>query len=88
MRTGRRCTSWAIGSAFARQTVSKILKRHGVAMRMRGLSSEQADEAVRLYKAGWSLARTGERMGVDAGTVLNRLRERGVKIRDAQGRER
>jgi hypothetical protein len=48
-------------------------------MRMRGLSPEQIDEAVRLYEAGWSLVRIGDRMGVDDMTVLHRLRERGVR---------
>jgi hypothetical protein len=79
-----------LGDQFGinRRTVSIILHRNGVEMRRRGLSLEQVDEAVRLYEAGWSLARIGERMGVDATTVLNRLRDRGVKTRDAQGRER
>jgi hypothetical protein len=57
-------------------------------MRMRGLSPEQIDEAVGLYEAGWSLVRIGDRMGVDDLTVLHRLRERGVRTRDPQGRER
>jgi DNA-directed RNA polymerase specialized sigma24 family protein len=83
-------TVYELGDRFGidRRTVSKILKRQGVAMRRRGLSPEQVDEAVQLYEAGWSLARIGERLGVDPTTVLNRLRERGVTMRDAQGRER
>jgi len=58
-------------------------------MRMHGLSPEQIEEAVRLYEAGWSLARIGTKLGVDAGTVQARLRERGMRMRmrDAQGRE-
>lgn len=73
---------------ISRQTVSRHLHRHNVPMRMRGLSPEQIDEAVRLYEAGWSLARIGGRMNVDAGTVHDRLRERGVRMRDTHGRER
>jgi hypothetical protein len=73
MKLARRCTSSLLGS---------------VRMRMRGLSPEQIDEAVRLYEAGWSLARIGDRMEVDDMTVLHRLRDRGVKTRDPQGRER
>jgi DNA-directed RNA polymerase specialized sigma24 family protein len=57
-------------------------------MRMRGLSAEQIDEAVRLYEAGQSLARIGERLGVDAGTVRARVVERRVRMRDTHGRER
>jgi DNA-binding transcriptional ArsR family regulator len=71
-----------------RQTVSRHLHRSGVEMRMRGLSPEQIDEAVRLYEAGWSLFRIGERMNADTGTVRARLRERGVRMRDTHGRER
>ena len=83
-------TVYELGDRFGinRRTVSKILHRRHVPMRMRGLSPEQIDEAVRLYEAGWSLARIGERMNVDGTTVLARLRERGVRTRDAQGRSR
>jgi DNA-directed RNA polymerase specialized sigma24 family protein len=71
---------------ISRQTVSKILHRSGVPIRMTGLSPEQINEGVWLYEAGESLARIGGRLSVDAGTVHDRLRERGV--RDAQGQER
>ncbi|MGQ0776414.1 MAG: helix-turn-helix domain-containing protein [Pseudonocardiales bacterium] len=57
-------------------------------MRRRGLSLDQLDEAVQLYREGWSLARIGEQMGVDPTTVLTRLRERGLRRRDTRGRER
>jgi len=57
-------------------------------MRRRRLLPEQVDEAVGLYQTGQSLARIGNQMGVSPTTVLNRLRDRGVKTRDTQGRER
>src|SRR5258708_38889850 len=46
-------TVFRLGDQFgiSRQTVSKILRRHGVPIRRRGLSPEQIDEAVRLYEA-------------------------------------
>jgi predicted HTH domain antitoxin len=83
-------TVYELGDRFSidRRTVSQILHRHDVPMRRRGLSPEQTDEAVHLYEEGWSLARIGEWMGVDPTTVLNRLRERGVRMRDVHGRER
>jgi hypothetical protein len=83
-------TVYELGERFGivRQTVSKILKRHGVAMRERSLSPEQVDEAVRLYEGGWSLARVGEHLGVDDMTVMRRLAERGVKMRPRQGGKR
>ncbi|MBC3193910.1 hypothetical protein H7X46_22880 [Pseudonocardia sp. C8] len=80
-------TVYELGDQFGieRRTVSAILHRHGVAMRRRGLSDEQIDDAVRLYHQGWSLARIGDRMGVAAGTVRQRLHEHGVTMRDTQG---
>ncbi|REE94739.1 helix-turn-helix domain-containing protein [Thermomonospora umbrina] len=71
-----------------RTTISKILKRHGVSMRMTGMTPEQINEAVRLYQDGWSLARIGERMGVGDMTVRSRLLERGVRMRPRRGGRR
>lgn len=53
-------TVYQLGDQFgvSRQTVGKILNRHGAEMRKRGLSIEQINEAVRLYEADQSLART------------------------------
>jgi hypothetical protein len=42
---------------IARQTVSSILKRHGIPLRRQGLSPEQIDQAAQLYQDWWSLAR-------------------------------
>lgn len=71
---------------IARQTVSGILKHHGVPLRRQGLSPEQIDQASRLYHSGWSLARIGDHLGADAEIVRQRLRQRGVRMRDPQGR--
>ncbi len=83
-------TVYQLGEQFGidRRTVSKILHRHDVPMRRRGLSPDQIDESVQLYGEGWSLARIAARIAVDPTTVLARLRERGVRMRDTQGRER
>lgn len=70
---------------IARQTVSKILKRHGVQMRRTGLSPEQTAEAARLYDQGWSLARIGARMDVSPETVRLRLAARGTQLRPRPG---
>ncbi|MCW2939095.1 MAG: hypothetical protein JWN00_2080 [Actinomycetia bacterium] len=80
-------TVYELGDQFGidRKTVSKILHRHKVPMRMGGLSPEQVDEAVRLYEGGWSLAKVGKRLGVDAHTVRSRLLERGVGMRGTAG---
>ncbi|MDR7169683.1 putative HTH domain antitoxin [Nocardia kruczakiae] len=71
-----------------RRTVSAILHRHNIPMRGRGLSRGQVDQAVDLYSRGWSLARVARYFAVDPVTVLNRLRERGVRTRDTHGRSR
>ena len=83
-------TVYQLGKQFGieRRTVSAILHREGVAIRGR-LSPEQVEEAVRLYGDGyWSLARIGQKLDTTANTVRARLLERGVRMRDAQGRER
>jgi hypothetical protein len=74
---------YKLGNRFGitRQTVSAILKRHGVQTRKRGLTEEEIGEAVRLYGQGWSLTRIGQHYGVDSRTVRSRLLERGVRAR-------
>lgn len=81
---------YELGDRFGieRRTVSNILHRHGVPMRHRSLSPKQVDDAVHLYKLGWSLARVGQHPGVNHTTVLNKLRERGIPTRDTHGRPR
>lgn len=69
-------------------TVSGILKRQGVRLRLRSPEPCQVDAMVRLYESGLSLARVGEQLGFDARTVQHKLRERGVERRDTHGRRR
>jgi len=87
-RSGDLMTDLAETYGIDRRTVSSILKRHDVPSRPRGLSVEQVQEAVLMYAQGKSLAAIGKDLGVDAGTVHNRLREQGAQMRDAHGRER
>lgn len=58
-------TVYELGDRFGinRRTAAALLHRKGVEMRRRGLSPEQVDEAVSLYRAGQSLARIGEAYG-------------------------
>lgn len=83
-------TTYELGDRFGidRRTVSAILHQFDVPMRRRGLSPSQVDEAIHLYRLGWSLARVGEHLDVDPTTVLNRLQERGIRTRDTHGRAR
>jgi len=66
-----------------RTTVSECLKAHGVRMRLKRLTEKQINEAVRLYESGLSSANVGQRVGASPRTVVDRLRERGIPIRDA-----
>ncbi len=54
---------------ISRETVSKHLRRHGIAPRPVGLNEQQIKEAIRRYEQGDSLATIGKRMGVTAHTV-------------------
>lgn len=56
-------------------------------MRNIPLSDEQICEAARLYDLGLSCAKIGKILGVNAGTVRNRLIERGVVMRGVHGRD-
>jgi hypothetical protein len=80
-------TVYQLGHRFgvSRQTASKILHRHGVAMRMTGLTNEQTDEAARLYETGWTVAKIGKHLQVSPDTVRLRLIERGVPMRPRGG---
>ncbi|MDD3035349.1 MAG: hypothetical protein PHO93_00325 [Candidatus Saccharimonadaceae bacterium] len=66
-----------------RTTISRHLLAQGVEMRNRPMTEAQIDEAVKLYKSGLSCVKVGKIVGVDGKTVLNRLRDRGVRVRGA-----
>jgi hypothetical protein len=57
-------------------------------MRPKGVSPEQVAAAVRLYGAGWSSARIGDRLGFNGTRIIATLRKHNVQIRDAQGQDR
>lgn len=65
----------------SKTSVVQLLRDAGVPIRRQGLTAEQATEAARLYRAGQSLARIGERFVVSPGCVRQNLVERGVTIR-------
>jgi hypothetical protein len=52
-----------------------------------GATAEGASYAARLYEDGCSLARIGDRLGVDATTVWSVLKIQGIAMRDTHGRE-
>jgi DNA-binding transcriptional ArsR family regulator len=73
---------------ISRNTVSRHLHRGEIQMRRRSLSEQQVGVVIRLYEQGWSGARIGSHLGFNGGTVWLALRAQGVRMRDAQGRER
>ncbi|WP_169816375.1 hypothetical protein [Nocardia miyunensis] len=70
-----------------RRTVSNTLYPARVPVR-RGLSPDQVDIAIHLYKLGWSLARVGNHLNVNHTAVLTALRRRRIPTRDSRGRAR
>lgn len=70
-----------------RQTVSEILKRHGIDRRYRRIEPHQLAQIRAWYHdAGESLATIGRRLGVDAGTVHKAMRDAGIPTRPRVGR--
>ena len=70
-------TVYELGREFGvhRVTVSAVLKRSGVPMRMQGLSEDDRNEVVRLHGEGCTYADLGRRFHVDPGTVRSALRK-------------
>ena len=71
-----------------RVTISAVLKRQGVALRLQPAAEEEVEQMITLYQSGLSLAAVGERIGVNASTVLRHLRDNGVPTRTAHGQAR
>ena len=68
-----------------RTTILHALQRSDVRVRSRGLPQERVDEVAELYRAGWSLARLGEKYGCDDLTVRHALVLRRVCHRPRRG---
>lgn len=80
-------TVYSLADAYGchRNTISRILKSHGVELANRPTDSRIVDEIVRLYRSGLSMEATASRTGVSAKTVLNHLRRRRVGTRAPTG---
>lgn len=65
-----------------RETISKLLRREGVALRVhRTMSQTDIDQAVQLYTQGLSLQKIGDQLGWDHNTIYRHLKRRGVQFR-------
>ncbi|MEO7016411.1 MAG: helix-turn-helix domain-containing protein [Leifsonia sp.] len=72
-------------------TVKDHLRRDGIPIRpgnQAKLSEEDKDEIARLYESGLSIHQLALRFGVTDNPVHKTLKERGVRMRDPQGRVR
>jgi hypothetical protein len=63
-----------------RTIVAEHLQRIGVETRLRGIPSSQLDEAIRLYKSGWSCQQLADRFSCDDETVRQTLKRNGVSL--------
>ena len=66
-------------------TVSAALDRLGIPLRRQGLPDRALDEAVHLYRAGWSLAQLGRHYGCAHTAVRAALIAHGVSMRPRPG---
>jgi predicted DNA-binding protein (UPF0251 family) len=85
-REGKAVKELARNFGVHRTTVTAILERSGVELRLAGLSNGQVAEACRLYPEGWSLARLADRYSVSDMTVRRYLLLAGVVMRSRRGR--
>ena len=81
-------TVYELATTFdiGRNTVCRLLHRHGVTLRRRGLSTEQITHAAELYTHGQSTTELAPRFGVDERTLCRALRTRGLTLCGPQGR--
>lgn len=80
--SGQTMASLAAEYHVKRESISKLLRREGVEIRLRKqMSQEQIDDAVRLYGTGLSLEQIGSRLGWDHNTIYRHLKKRGVQMR-------
>jgi transposase-like protein len=68
-----------------RNTISRILERHGIDRRYRILQGDILDEAINQYQQGSSLRTVGQRLGVSLDTIRHALIHAGVELRARPG---
>ena len=65
-----------------RESISKLLRREGVALRVRrAMSPAEIDQAAQLYERGLSLHTIGSHLNWDHNTIYRHLKKRGVMMR-------
>jgi DNA invertase Pin-like site-specific DNA recombinase len=71
-----------------RTTVSIILRKKGIPIRLQPLSPDQVLAARELYAGGMSLSQVSSKLSCEGSTVWRALKAEGVPLRDPQGRPR
>ncbi|WP_410002427.1 helix-turn-helix domain-containing protein [Bowdeniella nasicola] len=80
---GKTVYELAVEFSCHRATVSAVLKRRGVALRLQPATKVEVERMIALYQSGLSLAAVGKNLGINASTVLKYLRANGVPKRSA-----
>lgn len=68
-----------------RRTIAHCLHKQNMPLRQLGLAPEHLEQAAALYRAGWSLARIGDKYGTTDMTARRALALHGVQIRPRRG---
>jgi len=84
-QAGRSMNNLARQYGVHRNTIRRMLQSGDVPIRHGGLSPDRVEEAAALYRAGWSLARLGEKYGCADTAAGHALRRHGVEIRPRRG---
>lgn len=84
-REGETSISLAKRVGISKQSVVKILREEGVAIRCQPLTEAQRSEVVRLYAAGESIRQVAAQLGCDFETVRQVLIGVGVALRPKTG---
>lgn len=82
---GETSTSLAKRMGVSKQSVVKILREEGVAIRCQPLSESQRTESVRRYAAGESIRQVAAQVGCDYETVRQVLLASEMKVRPRTG---
>jgi predicted transcriptional regulator len=71
--------------SVSQDTVVRLLRRHGVVTRHKGLSDSDLQQARELYESGLPVAKVGEKLGRAPSTVRRALVQAGVEMRPRGG---
>jgi len=70
-----------------RNTISRVLKSHGIELANPPIDPSTINEIIRLYETGFSVDATVKMMGILIKTVFNHLRKRGTRTRTSVHRK-